>query len=316
MALISIEEVLDLCLEGVASTLANRSKQALQANVAIVTVYKVAQVFSFFAKTLEDALQRREALLVKTCHDLHARTYQSFLDAWETQAQKLRQGVVGVYVSALSVPAFVSEAVHTMNEVLSIYELAPVPAGEREADFLPILSAAFDPLLNHCQQVASMMDKADGQVFLLNCIAAMQGPLKKHEFTAQRRDMYTALLEDQVKLLTERQTKAFLDKVGLAERLKALREKIPDAPLATVAELHPVSLAATLRSFYNSLFTLGSALSLPLLDRIEDTSLRDKTRVGVSQLIASSYEELYAGIEELGVATHTPAQVRTLLEVG
>ncbi|CAE7389467.1 COG6 [Symbiodinium sp. CCMP2456] len=312
--LIGFAEVLDIALEGIAATLVARTKQALQANVAIVTMYKVAQVFSFYAKTIADTLRRSESALVSTCMDLHARTYQNFLDLWEAQAQKLRQGVSGVYVAALSAPSFVLEAVNTLQEVLSIYEMAPVPTGEREADFLPVLSAAFDPLLNHCQQVAQMMETADGIVFLINCVCAMQMPLQKHEFTKQRQEMYASFLEDQLNRLVEGQTKAVLSKVGLAERLKALREKLPETPLSSVPELHPVSLAATLRSFYNSLFTLGGALSLRLLERIDDVALRERARKGVSGLIASEYEELYVGIEALGVATHTPAQVRTLLE--
>merc|ERR1719356_1555627 len=139
------------------------------------------------------------------CRDFHATTYQAFLDMWEAQSQKLRQGVGGVYVSELTAPSFVVEAVNTLGEVLSIYDMALVPAEERESDFLPILSAAFDPLLNHCQQVAAAMDPADGQVFLVNCVAAMQTPLRKHNFTAQRVQMYSELLDDQIQLLVDGQ---------------------------------------------------------------------------------------------------------------
>lgn len=332
MTVVSYEEMLDIALEGVATTLATKTKQSLQANASgshahgvssantftsntvIVTMYRVAQAFSLFAKKFEQQLQRKEAMLVSTCIDLHARTYQDFLDLWEAQAQKLRQGVSSVYVAALSAPSFVLEAANTLQEVLSIYQIAPVPAGEREADFLPVLSAAFDPLLNHCQQVASMMDTADGQVFLMNCVSAMQIPLQKHDFTKQRQNMYSSFMEDQSKRLVEGQAKAVLSKVGLSERLKALRDKPPNVPLSQVPELHPVSLGATLRSFYNSLFTLGGALSIPLLERIQDETLRHQIRGGISKLIASSYEELHNGIVELGITTHTPDQVRTLLE--
>lgn len=314
VALVDFEDILDFTLEGLVAPFSSRVKQVLQIQASIVVVYKVAQVFSFFAKTLEDVLVRKGACLVTLCRDLHAQTYQGFLDMWESQAQKLRQGVVGVYVSELAAPPYVVEAVNTLSEVLSIYEMALVPDGEREVDFLPILSAAFDPLLNHCQQVAAMMDQADGQVFLINCVAAMQAPLRKHEFTAARVAMYTALLDDQIKLLVAGQAGAVLAKLGLAERLKALREKPPETPLGAVPELHPVSLASTLQSFYNALFTLGGALALPLLERITNRALRAEARKGVTGLIAGAYGELYAGVEELGVATHTPDQVRTLLE--
>jgi hypothetical protein len=313
-AVVSFEDILDFTLEGLVSPFSNRSEQVLGTQSSIVIIYKVAQVFSYFAKKLDEVQQNKEGCLVALCRDMQVKTHRSFLEMWESQAAKLRQGVVGVYVSDLATPPYVVEAVNTLSEVLSIYESALVPTDEREADFLPILSAAFDPLLNHCQQVAAMMDLMDGQVFLINCVAAMQAPLRKRDFTAQRVAMYASLLDEQVSRLVEGQAAAVLGKLGLAERLKALREKPADAPLSSVPELHPVSLAATLRSFYNSLFTLGGALALPLLERITSRSLRTEARSGVARLIATAYEELYAGIKELDVATHTPEQVRTLLE--
>lgn len=314
MALIGFEEILDFTLEGLVAPFSGRVKQVLEIQASIVVVYKVAQVFAFFSKKMEDDLKGKESCLVVMCKEHHQRTYQSFLDMWETQATRLRQGVAGVYVSELSAPPFVTESVNTFSEVLSIYEMALVPNNEREDAFLPILSAAFDPLLNHCQQVGAMMDAADGQVFLINCVASMQAPLQKHDFTAQRVAMYAAILDDQMQLLVNGQSQTVLTKLGLAERLKALREKPPNVPLSAVSELHPVSLAATLRTFYNSLFTMGGALALPLLERITSRSLRTEARSGVARLIAEAYAELYAGVEELGVATHTPDQVRTLLE--
>jgi hypothetical protein len=312
--LVSFEYILNFTLEGIVAPFSNRVRQVLDTQTSIVIFYKVSQVFSYFAKKLEEVQQSAEACLVTLCKDTQAKTHQSFLDLWESQAQKLRQGVVGVYVSDLAAPSFVVEAVNTLNEVLSIYESSLVPADEREADFLPILSAAFDPLLNHCQQVAAMMDVMDGQVFLINCVAAMQTPLRQRDFTAQRVAMYAVLLDEQVAKVVDGQANAVLGKLGLAERLKALRDKSPETPLTSVPELHPVSLSSTLRSFYNSLFTLGGALALPLLERISNRNLRSEARSGVAKLICSAYEELYEGIKELGVATHTPEQVRTLLE--
>jgi len=313
LALVSFEDILDFSLEGLVEPFSARARQVMESQISIVVVYKVAQVFSFFAKTLEEVLKRK-AGLVTLCTELQRKAYQTFLDAWEAQSTKLRQGALGSYVSELAAPSFVQEAVNVMTEVLSIYEAALVPSEEREEDFLPILTAAFDPLLNHCQHVAALMEPSDAQVFIINCVGSMQAPLRTHDFTAQRVAMYAALLDDQNQLLVEGQAAAVLAKLGLAERLQALRDRKPDVPLSAVPELHPVSLAATLRSFYNSLFTLGGALALPQLERICSRNLRSEARTGVAKLIATAYEELYEGVKELGVATHTPEQVRTLLE--
>merc|ERR1719389_1203306 len=114
----------------------------------------------------------------------------------------------------------------------------------------------------------------------------MQAPLKKHAFTAQRVAMYASLLEDQLKSLIDGQAAAALTKLGLAERVRAVRERTPGTPATAIPELHPVSLAATLKSFYNALFTMGGALALPLLDRIADGQLRSETRASVAKQIA------------------------------
>eukprot|EP00928_Gymnodinium_smaydae_P028283 TRINITY_DN21604_c0_g2_i1.p1 TRINITY_DN21604_c0_g2~~TRINITY_DN21604_c0_g2_i1.p1 ORF type:complete len:730 (-),score=195.98 TRINITY_DN21604_c0_g2_i1:185-2344(-) len=314
LSLVSFEDIVDTTLEGLVGPFGNRVRQALESQVAIVVVYKVAEVLALFARTLREVLHRSDSCLVVMCRDLHAKTLQNFLDMWEAQSQRLRQGVSGVYVTDLSAPAFVVEAVNTLTEVLAIYEAALVPDEEREADFLPILSAAFDPLLNHCQQVAAGMDPADGQVLLINCVALMRAPLQKHGFTAQRVAMYDAFLEDQQRRLVDGQAASVLAKLGISERLTALRAKPAGTPVSSVPELHAVPLAETLRSFYNSLFTLGGALALPLLERLTDRGLSAAARKGVAARVADAYEELYAGIKELGVATHTPEQVRTLLE--
>mmetsp|Transcript_67376 Transcript_67376/g.161581 ORF Transcript_67376/g.161581 Transcript_67376/m.161581 type:complete len:707 (-) Transcript_67376:30-2150(-) len=314
LALSSFNEILDQILEGLVQPFSTRVKQVLEVQTSIVVVYKVGQILLFFAKTLRDVLGHDNALIVVMCKDLYDKTQQSFLSMWEHQHQKLRQGVSGVYVSDLSVPAFVQDAVNTLTEVLTIYDSALVPAEEREADFLPVLSAAYDPLLNHCQQVGASMDAADGQVFLVNCVAAMQTPLRKHDFTSQRVAMFAAVLDEQIQKLVDGQAAAVLSKLGLAELLRALRQKPEGQSVSQVPEFQAGALTATLRSFYNSLFTLGGALALPMLERIVNRSLRSEARSGVTRAIASSYEELYNGISELGIATHTPEQVKTLLE--
>merc|ERR1711865_957076 len=102
----------------------------------------------------------------------------------------------------------------------------------------------------------------------MNCVDAMKSPLEKYDFTSQRVRMYASLMEDQTRSLVTSQANALLTKLGLADALKALRDKPPETPLSAVTQLHHVSLSATLRSFYNYLFTLGGALALPVLDRI------------------------------------------------
>ena len=72
-----------------------------------------------------------------------------------------------------------------------------------------------------------------------------------------------------------------------------------------------------MKAFYTSLFTLKT-LALPQIDRITSHNFRSDVRRGVSGVIAQAYTELYellAVDKDLqSLATHTPQQVRVLLE--
>ncbi|CAK0825662.1 unnamed protein product [Prorocentrum cordatum] len=54
LTLVSFEDILDFTLEGLVPPFSNRVKQVLEAQPSIVMVYKVSQVFAFYANTLED----------------------------------------------------------------------------------------------------------------------------------------------------------------------------------------------------------------------------------------------------------------------
>lgn len=138
----------------------------------------------------------------------------------------------------------------------------------------------------------------------------------------ERVELYEALLLEQEEILIAEQAQEALQQLGLREKLSALRllEKQPGtnrvsaALLRSSAELHPVALSASLRSFYTSLFTLKT-LSMPSIEKLQSRKTRHKARNGVACCICEAYKELYEGVEELGVATHTVEQVKLLLEV-
>merc|ERR1719401_1465064 len=70
--LVPFEDILDGTLEGLVAPFTNRVKQVLESQAAIVVVYKIAQVFTFFAKTLEEVLKKKEICLVTMCKNLYS----------------------------------------------------------------------------------------------------------------------------------------------------------------------------------------------------------------------------------------------------
>jgi hypothetical protein len=57
-----------------------------------------------------------------------------------------------------------------ISEELSLAERKRTKKATR---FAPLLSATYDPLVNHCRQLAAQMDPADRAVFLVNCMSVL-----------------------------------------------------------------------------------------------------------------------------------------------
>jgi len=348
----SLESIMDFVLEGLVHPFKVRVEGVLRArngqSSAIISFYRTSQLFSHFAQSLSNILEstttvaaRRnsgssnnsgldrarsqgletkdgttsttQSQFVQLLRDLHQRTFQTFLDMCDTQAQKLRERGHTIGLIDLGTPAFVTETVKMLEEVLDVYDgsLTTETPEERIDNFLPILSAAYDPLLNHCQQVSAPLDENDRTVFLVNCISAMHAPLTKYEFTGDRLTMYVSLLEDLVNKLITSQSRTALDELGLNPQL------LEDVRKHETKAVDPVRLTDVLKAFYTSLFTLKT-LALPQLDRIVSHNYRSEVRRGVSREIAHFYTELYNLLQVDNVlkalATHTPDQVKVLLE--
>lgn len=175
-------------------------------------------------------------MLVK---DLHTRLYQQFLELCNQNTYQLQDRASSFSGSSsserpqaaspsgfavlddLSAPLFVTDTVRLIDEVVQTIET--------EEQFLPILSAAYDPLLNHCRQMFPRAP-AERAVFLVNCISLMVEPLATLKFAQDRVALYWELVGEQQQVLVEKQAAEVLDKLGLGEKLEALKklERGPD----------------------------------------------------------------------------------------
>jgi hypothetical protein len=106
-----------------------------------------------------------------------------------------------------------------------------------------------------------------------------------------------------------------LRNTGLGTKLEALRATLSlGKPIETVADLHPIAISSAIKSFYSLLFTQGIGV-LSHVDSLIAKELRAEARRDIGERLASTYEEIYRSINHLGVATHTPEQIRTLLDL-
>ncbi|KAF4667083.1 Golgi transport complex subunit 6 [Perkinsus olseni] len=269
-----------------------------------VELFKVSKLFSFFETTLHPLVLPSDATdddvaaepLLTTLSDLETQTHRRFLDAWEAQAQAIRSTSTIFQESHTMLSGVKCEDTQTEDE-------------QAQAELFPILAGALDPLLQFCQQISTAMAKGDAPVFMLNCLVAMQTPLLRFPFTSQRVTMLHSLIEDQMNSLIREHSESTLRQLGLAEIL---------GQLARGEDVDPMTLSACFRGFYTALFNISGTLSIPVIDRLSDRSLRSQARQGVGLQIADAYEKIYNYATEHFPdihASHTPESVRALLDV-
>ncbi|CAD7951911.1 unnamed protein product [Amoebophrya sp. A25] len=329
--------LLDFVLEGVCDSFKSRMDSLLHLD-SLVGCYKISRLLAYFSRALTFLLNK-DARLLQLINLYQQKMAQRFLDVCDANSQTMRGTTSNANTSSgggqddptgqgsaahgsrfaimddLSCPLFVREAVKMMHEIVQDVDSLE--------EFQPILCAAYDPLLNHCRQMFSS-NPEDRAVFLINCISLMLEPLKTLPLAQDRAVLYSQLIQEQQMYLIEHQGQETLQKLGLLEKVTALRdvvgypEKFPDggfptaAQLQQVPELHAVSLSSVLRSFYTSLFTL-KALSVPHVEKISARELREETRKAVGRKILEAYIFLHDGLQALQVTTHTKDQVAMLL---
>ncbi|KAF4746886.1 Golgi transport complex subunit 6, partial [Perkinsus olseni] len=269
-----------------------------------VELFKVSKLFSFFETTLHPLVLPSDATdddvaaepLLTTLSDLETQTHRRFLDAWEAQAQAIRS------------TSTIFQESHTMLSGVKCKD-TQTEDEQAQAELFPILAGALDPLLQFCQQISTAMAKGDAPVFMLNCLVAMQTPLLRFPFTSQRVTMLHSLIEDQMNSLIREHSESTLRQLGLAEIL---------VRLAQGEDVDPMTLSACFRGFYTALFNISGTLSIPVIDRLGDRSLRSQARQGVGLQITDAYEKIYNYATEHCPdirACHTPESVRALLDV-
>jgi hypothetical protein len=168
-----------------------------------------------------------------------------------------------------------------------------------------------DPLIQLAVQVSSSMSRTESAVFLLNCLEALRSVVSRFDFVAAIAKNLKALMDDQMQQLVSQTQTAVLNKTGLGEKLNEIRKLKTENKLS---DLHPIALSSVVKSFYSMLFTQGIS-SISHADCLIAKELRAQARLAIGTSIADAYAEFYDAVKSLGVASHSPDQVRALLDL-
>lgn len=311
------QEYLDVCFSGVLEMIESRYANMVKGTFGILDLFKLSKIVSFYlGKMGPYAGSSTQAIL----SDMKESSWSEFLTQWENRVQNERSSASLLFQSVISsglgpLP-FVKETAFLLDNILAIFADEDTTTSlSRDDELFSVLSSGTNPIVQLCVQVASQwgLSKVESAVFLLNCLSILQAPLRKYDFTVETVKNLAALIDDRTEFLVAATTEAVLKKVGLMDKLTALRAA-KDVPASDIPELHPISLSSCFKAFYAMLFTQGISAASHT-DLLITRELRAETRYAISKGIADAYEELYAAVSDVGIATHTPDQVRALLDI-
>jgi hypothetical protein len=306
-------DYLDMILVGVEEMIDSRFSNSVKSTFNVLDLFKLAKIVSFYLGKIKHSTGMATQSFLKS---LHHSAFAAFQFQWEQRVITERNSVLVQFSPGLSPPSIVNETVFLIDNILLIEaESESVDLDEDRSSLFSVLSSGIDPLIQVCVQSKAGGSPTESAVFLINCLAVLQGPLKKYSFTAETVGNLEVLIAERMDSLIRETTAIVLVNTGLGTKLEALRSAIKDKkPVDTVSELHPITLSSSVKSFYSLLFTQGiSAISHT--DSLISKELRAKARHDIGVAIADVYEELYVAVHELGVTTHTPDQVRALLDI-
>eukprot|EP00293_Proteomonas_sulcata_P015639 CAMPEP_0184288972 /NCGR_PEP_ID=MMETSP1049-20130417/1480_1 /TAXON_ID=77928 /ORGANISM="Proteomonas sulcata, Strain CCMP704" /LENGTH=254 /DNA_ID=CAMNT_0026595601 /DNA_START=191 /DNA_END=955 /DNA_ORIENTATION=- len=208
-------------------------------------------------------------------------------------------------------------------EVMSSFDGSLIPARMREGYFKPVVEEGIGPIISGCALAANSIAPAEGSIYLVNCLLAVQGLLQRFDFCAWRLPHLQTQMAQAMEQAVKEQVVAVMRNCNLDEKMYSLRayKANPNATdkLASQAGMDPLSLNVALKQFYGAVLT--SAVDFKYVDRITNHAARHQAKVQAAKGVTQSYKELYEAImdKEAGyrdpqtLLLHTPAQVESLL---
>jgi hypothetical protein len=195
----SLNQLVDRDLAGVFRQLKQRVEQVVQSHQDATLAYRISNLLTFYTSIFSSLLSPTSALLA-TLSPLQTSTHP-------------------ISPTDLAPPDFLTDALTTLQTLMSSFSTSHTATASEEETFAPILQEALHPYLAGCASLARTLQTPHAQIFLLNCSLATLAALKPFAFTVAQATTLRADIETHTATLREATYAFLLSTSGLAPLL-------------------------------------------------------------------------------------------------
>ncbi|KAI4248306.1 MAG: hypothetical protein L6R42_009313, partial [Xanthoria sp. 1 TBL-2021] len=270
----ALDDLVNRNMTGVARALRQRIEQAVQGQDDSVTIYKIANLISFYRVTLTKLLGPDSSVMEALSALEDVAMFQ--FEALQSDHTATVQAEFTQTPRDLSVPDVLEETLTQAKALMKSYESSLTPVDSREDDFEPILLQTLKPVLDSCESLAKDLDTPATDIFLLNCHNSARSALQSFDFAQWLVDQIDHVIASSTSNLINYQHAFFLHVSGLHSILTALTPlTLSDEDLLQVPHLAPFQPAALMEASQ----TLDEFLPSALIDALENLKQLKNTKL-------------------------------------
>ncbi|KAI1656120.1 oligomeric Golgi complex subunit 6 [Daldinia decipiens] len=305
----ALNELVDRDVSGAARILRQRVEQVIQTNEETILAYKLANLLGFYRVTFSKLLGE-DSVLLQSMSNLESEALRQFRSLMRDHITTL-EGEFQHTPSDLGPPEFLQDCLKQLTAIMKTYETSLAAAGDREADFEPILAESFDPFFAGCSNMAKNISAPSNSIFLINCLLAAQTAFEPFQsFTRTRLERLRSTISDHSARLVENQYAFFRAESSLEPLFTALSPLSDARPsdvakLPSLPELQPEALARAAQG-------LDDFLPSAVMDALENVKNLHDARLAreVTEEAADRFCADFEHVEELLVAADEAAEER------
>lgn len=332
------QKVLNTVFDALCRPFRIRFEQALEQQLPVVVLYRLASLLDFYARTVSQLLSSAAAFpeMLLECNSV---AMYAFFSAWKSKMESFR--LSGLLPSEeLTPPIAVHQSMTRLDEIMATLDASLTPRDARQGQIGAILEVILSPLLSLCKSMSSKsLPVLESHIFLANCIEAMRTPLSAYSIAADRVQSLTLVADEHIDEYIRLASAAVLRRCGLAERVhvladaKAARLSMTDfgvdesgsdagnhnednfdaekhekqkramRPLSHQPGMDVESLSIAIKNFYATLFGgsgMGAieALSPPSVNKITNIRARSRAKESVARSIANAHADIITAVQD------------------